>query len=63
MKKYNAMRPILLIAVALLTNSLVTNLCMLFGMEQEAASNLGFIAMMIAAIVIYTRFMKQRRRK
>ncbi len=56
------MRPLLLIAVALLTKSLVTNLCILLGMAQEPASNLGFIAMIIAAFVVYSRFAKQRRK-
>ncbi|HIW32201.1 MAG TPA: hypothetical protein IAA29_05375 [Candidatus Paenibacillus intestinavium] len=62
MKKYNMMRPILLIAVALLTKSFVTNICMLLGMEQEPASNIGFFAMIIAAFVVYFRFSKQRRK-
>lgn len=62
MGRYNMMRPLLLIAVALLTKSLVTNLCILLGMAQEPASNLGFIAMIIAAFVVYSRFAKQRRK-
>lgn len=52
----------LLILIALLTNSLVTNLCMLLGMTKDWASNLGFIAMMIAAIITFTRFTKNRRK-
>lgn len=62
MRRYNFIRPLLLIAIALLTKSLVTNLCMVFGLEQEIASNLGFIAMIAAALIFYTRIKKNRRR-
>lgn len=62
MRRYNIMRPLILIAVALLTRSLVTNLCIILGMEPEPASNVGFFAMMIAAIVVYSRFARQRRK-
>lgn len=55
MKKYNIMRPIMLIVIALLTKSLVTNLCMLLGMEAELAKSLGFGAMVIAALVVFSR--------
>jgi uncharacterized membrane-anchored protein len=55
-------RPIMLIAVALLTNGLVSNLAAVFGMSPESASNLGFIAMIIAAFVMYNRMMKVRRK-
>lgn len=62
MRGYNVWRPIILIAGALLTNSLVTNLCMLFGMERESASNLGFIAMIAAAFLLYSRMTKRPRK-
>lgn len=62
MKRYNVWRPIMLIAVALLTNGLVSNLAAVFGMSPESASNLGFIAMIIAAFVMYNRMMKFRRK-
>ncbi|UNK18780.1 hypothetical protein MNQ98_01660 [Paenibacillus sp. N3/727] len=62
MRRYNALRPVMLIAVALLTNSLFTNLCGMFGMSPESASNVGFIAMMIAALVMYNRMTKHRRK-
>ncbi|RAP77239.1 hypothetical protein [Paenibacillus montanisoli] len=55
MKKYNFIRPIMLIAIALLTKSLVTNLCMVLGMGPEPANNLGFISMLIAGFVVYSR--------
>jgi len=62
MKKYNIWRPIFLIAIALLTKSLVTNLCLLFGLEQAMAENLGFMGMVIAAIIVFSRFEKRRRK-
>ncbi|WP_127579515.1 hypothetical protein [Paenibacillus koleovorans] len=62
MKRYNFVRPLLLIATALLTRSLVTNLCMMFGMNPEAAGNVGFIAMIIAAIAFYANIARKRQR-
>jgi hypothetical protein len=61
LRRYNIWRPIMLVAVALLSNSLVTNLCMLFGMEAAAASNVGFVAMIAAAFIMYSRFQKRRK--
>ncbi|MDQ8733949.1 hypothetical protein [Paenibacillus sp. LHD-38] len=62
MRKYNFMRPILLIVMALLVKSLITNLCMVFGMEQGPAENIGFICMLITAIVVYSRIARKRRK-
>ncbi|MNV93699.1 hypothetical protein D3C71_1884250 [compost metagenome] len=53
----------MLIIVALLTNMLVTNLCLMFGVASDAASNIGMIGMIIAALVMYNRFNKRGRRK
>jgi len=55
MGQYNLLRPILLIAIALLTNMFVENLLLLFGVNPATADNAGFIAMMIAAIVTFQR--------
>ncbi|MFS0873740.1 hypothetical protein [Paenibacillus xylanilyticus] len=63
MRRYNFWSPILLIAVALIVRSLVTNLGMLFGMSQEAASNIAMIAMVIAALIMFNRMTKARRKK
>lgn len=62
MRGYNFMRPLMLIIVALLTKSLVTNLCVLFGMVPELASNIGVGGMVIAALVMYSRMSKNRHR-
>lgn len=56
------MRPLFLIVMALLVKSMVTNLCMVFGMEQGPAENIGFISMLITAIVIYSRIARKRRK-
>jgi hypothetical protein len=60
--RYNFIRPVLLIAIAFLVKSLVTNLCLVLGMEPEPAESLGFFAMIIAALVVYTRIVKKRKR-
>lgn len=62
MRRYNIWRPIMLIAVALLTRSLVYNLGTLFGMSSNSASNLAIAGMVIAALVMYNRMMNQRRK-
>ncbi|OMF19731.1 hypothetical protein BK133_29675 [Paenibacillus sp. FSL H8-0548] len=62
MRKYNFIRPLMLIVVALLVKSLITNLCMVFGMEQGPAENIGFISMIIAAIIVYSRIARKRRK-
>lgn len=61
--RYNLWRPLMLIMIALLTRSLVTNICLAFGMAPDTAGDIGFVAMMIAALVTYNRITKHRRRK
>ena len=62
MRRYNIWRPIMLILVAMLTRSVVTNVSLLFGLDPVSADNLGFIAMIIAAFVVYFRITKQQRK-
>lgn len=62
MRRYNIWRPLMLIIVALLTRSLVGNLCVLLGMSTDSASNLAMLAMIIAAFVMYNRMNKSRRK-
>lgn len=62
MRRYNIWRPLMLIIVALLTRSLVGNLCVLLGMSTDSASNLAMLAMIIAAFVMYNRMNKYRRK-
>ncbi|MEI2397141.1 hypothetical protein [Paenibacillus sp. FSL R5-0912] len=53
----------MLIAVALLTRTLVSSICLMFGMSQESASSVAMLGMVVAALVMYNRMMKSRRRK
>ncbi|WP_440115375.1 hypothetical protein [Paenibacillus sp. QZ-Y1] len=62
MRRYNFWSPILLIAVALIVRGLVTNLGVLFGMSQEAASNIAIVAMVIAALIMFNRMTKAKRK-
>ncbi|AIQ44652.1 hypothetical protein R70723_01035 [Paenibacillus sp. FSL R7-0273] len=63
MRKYNIWRPIMLILVVLVTRSVVTTVCLLFGMSEESAGSVAMIGMVIAALVMYNRMMKTTRRK
>jgi ABC-type cobalamin transport system permease subunit len=63
MRRFNFIRPLLIIAVALLTRSLITSLCLLLGASKETAGNIGFVAMMVAAILIFTRLNKSRNKR
>lgn len=62
LKKYNLFRPVLLLAVAFLTYNVVSLICITFGVNEEAAGNYAFLAMMIAAIFTYMRINKRNRR-
>lgn len=62
MRGYNIWRPLMLILVALVTRTLVTSICLLFGMTQASASSIAMIAMIIAALIMYNRMMKSRRK-
>ncbi|MEF2968543.1 hypothetical protein V3851_22230 [Paenibacillus sp. M1] len=62
MRGYNIWRPIMLIMIALITNTLVSNLLILFGLPRQTSEDLGFIAMIIAALITYTRMTKKRRK-
>jgi ABC-type cobalamin transport system permease subunit len=63
MQKFNIMRPLLILAVAFLANSLTKFICLLLGASQELAGNLSFIAMMVAAILTYIRMNKSRNKR
>jgi hypothetical protein len=62
MRGYNIWRPLMLILVALVTRSLVTNLCLMFGMSPNSASTIAVLAMMVVALIMYNRMMKNRRK-
>jgi hypothetical protein len=54
-RKFNFMRPLLILAVAFCAKSLVNLICILLGASAELASNLSFVAMMAAAILTYMK--------
>ncbi|MNC39983.1 hypothetical protein D3C76_232770 [compost metagenome] len=62
MRGYNIWRPLMLIMVALLTRTLVNSICLMFGMSPDSAGSVAMIGMIIAALVMYNRMMKQRRK-
>jgi len=62
MRKYNFIRPLWIIAIAYLTNTLVTNICLVLGSTREAASNIGFLSMIIAAVITFIILNKRRRK-
>lgn len=63
MQRYNFVRPILIIVVAFLVNNIVENVSILLGASKEAADTIGFIAMMAAAILMFIRFNKNKRKR
>ncbi len=53
----------MILGSALVTYSLVTNLSIMFGMALESAKNVGFIAMMVVALIVYNRVTKNKRKR
>lgn len=53
----------MLIAVALLTRTLVNSVCLMFGMSPETAGSVAVLGMVVAALIMYNRMMKGRRRR
>jgi hypothetical protein len=60
MRKFNIMRPLLILAIAYFAKSLTTFICLSLGASQVLASNLAFVAMMAAAILTYMKMNKSR---
>lgn len=63
MRKFNFTRPLLIIAVAFLARSLTTLICVSLGASQETADNIGFAAMMIAALLTFAKLNKSRNKQ
>ena len=60
------MKPVILIVAALAANMLVTNVLQLLGISDKNASNMGFFAMIITAMIFYRKLRpstKNRRNK
>ena len=58
--RFNFYRPLILILAALAAKSLGTSVSLLLGAEEAVAENIGFIVMIITALLIYTRFQRNR---
>lgn len=52
----------MLIAVALLTRTLVNSVCLMLGMSPDTAGSVAVLGMVVAALIMYNRMMKGRRR-
>ncbi|TFE25586.1 hypothetical protein [Cohnella luojiensis] len=63
MRRFNFTRPLLIIAVAILVRSLTTTVCLLLGASQETAGNIAFAAMVVAAIITFTKLNKSRNKR
>jgi hypothetical protein len=61
MRSFNFYRPLMIILVALLASNITEFICLSLGMDPKSADTVGFIAMMIAAILTYVRLMKRKR--
>lgn len=61
MRNFNFIAPILILLSAFLGNSLGTLIGSVLGMSDEAASNLGFITMMVVAILVFIRLRKNKK--
>ncbi|GBF72107.1 hypothetical protein PA598K_00343 [Paenibacillus sp. 598K] len=61
MRRYNFMRPLLLLAVAYFVYNAVSSLCILaFKMTPEEAGNYAFMAMMISVVIAFTRLRRSQ---
>lgn len=60
MKKYNIMRPIMILLVAFFCYNLTIFVCSLFGMAEESAENIAYIVMIIGAILAFLRLNRRR---
>jgi hypothetical protein len=63
MRKFNFTRPLLIIAVALFAKTASSTISIMLGASQEAASNISFGVMMIAALFTFSRLNRSRNKK
>jgi len=63
MRKFNIMRPLLILAVAYFAKNLTTLICEMAGASDAVTGNLSFIAMMVAAILTYMRLNRTKRNR
>lgn len=63
MRKFNFTRPLLILAVAYLANTLTKTICHMLGVAEESASNIALAAMLIAAILTFIKLNKPRNKQ
>ena len=62
MRRYNFMRPLLILAVAFASRSIAMTICLVLGASEEAAGNIAFVVMLIAVILTFIKLNKSRRK-
>jgi hypothetical protein len=62
MRKYNLMRPLIILVAAFATNNLVSFISLMFGATKETADNIGYFAMLVVAILLFMRMRKAQRK-
>jgi hypothetical protein len=60
MRNFNLIRPLLIVLVAIFTKNLVEFICIISGFSKEIAENLGYLGMIIAAVVVFVRLNRRR---
>jgi hypothetical protein len=60
-RKFNFYRPLFIIIIAYLVNNIATNVSLMFGVNSEVASNIGYMAMLIAAIITFARMNRKKK--
>lgn len=63
MRRYNFVRPLLIILVAFATNNIVSFICYSFGVDKETTESVALGAMVLAALFTYMRLTRNQRRK
>jgi membrane associated rhomboid family serine protease len=63
LRKFNIMRPLLILAVAYFAKNLTALICESLGASKALTGNLAFVAMMAAAIFTYMRMNKSKRNR
>jgi len=62
MRRYNFIRPLWILGIAYLTNIIVTTICGMLGSSVETAGNIGFISMIIAALITFNVLNKRKKK-
>jgi len=63
LRRFNLIRPLIIIVVAFAVNNLTRAVCALAGVPQETAEFLAVLFMLVAALYTYTRLMRGQQPK